>query len=110
RSSGLDVVGTPAYMSPEQARGQPADASSDWYCVGVMLYEALTGSPPFRGPALDVLMRKQRLDPPPPSAVMAGIPPELDLLCVRLLDRDPARRPDGEEVLRALRGESLALA
>ncbi|MDJ0840153.1 MAG: protein kinase [Acidobacteriota bacterium] len=101
-----DVSGTPAYMSPEQARGQDIGPASDWYSVGVMLYEALTGFLPFRGNIMRVIYDKQRLDPRPPSETLADIPTELDELCHGLLSRDPAQRPDGTAILRAL-GKAL---
>lgn len=88
------LVGTPAYMSPEQAVGAPLTEASDWYSVGVMLFEALTGAVPISGTGLAVLAKKQRLDAPRPSALVRGVPPELDDLCVQLLRREPDRRPD----------------
>ncbi|HVK75654.1 MAG TPA: serine/threonine-protein kinase [Kofleriaceae bacterium] len=96
------AVGTVAYMAPEQAADLPLTPASDWYALGAMLYEALTGQRPFRGSPPEVLMRKQREDPPLPSAVAAGVPGDLERLCVRLMDRDPERRPDGHTVLAAL--------
>ncbi|MCA9675292.1 MAG: protein kinase, partial [Myxococcales bacterium] len=96
------AVGTPAYMSPEQAADRPLTDAADWYAVGVMLYEALAARRPFDGNATIILGRKQREDPAPPSSFAPGTPADLDALCMRLLSRDPMHRPDGPEVLAAL--------
>ncbi len=104
RGSAADgVSGTPAYMSPEQAAALELGTPSDWYGVGVMLYEALTGHRPYdhlQGVAL--LMAKQIGSPEPPSAREPDVPPDLERLCMDLLARDPSTRPTGVDVLRRL--------
>ncbi len=96
------LVGTAAYMSPEQAARRPLSPASDWYSVGVMLFEALVGHVPFSGAAADVLRRKQEVDAPRPSDLRRGVPEDLEQLAVRLLARDPATRPSAAEILTAL--------
>jgi tetratricopeptide (TPR) repeat protein len=102
-------AGTPAYMAPEQAVSVHVGPEVDWYAVGVMMFEALTGKVPFEGPPLQVLTRKQRDEPPPPSSVASGVPADLDSLCTALLRFDPDARPTGGHVLRALRGGTTTL-
>ena len=96
------LFGTPAYMAPELMQGQPAAPASDWYAVGVMLYEALTGQKPFAGPVVEQAVLKQQADAPRPSSVARDVPDDLDALCVALLQRDPLARPSGAEVLARL--------
>ncbi|WZO98998.1 protein kinase [Isosphaeraceae bacterium EP7] len=116
--SGLDdpdstenhVVGTVGYMSPEQAAGGLLTPASDWYSVGVMLYAALTGRLPFIGSSLEVLTRKVREDPQPPSRLVEGLPDDLCSLCMELLSRVPETRPQGDEVLRRLGAAGPATA
>jgi hypothetical protein len=91
------VVGTIQYMSPEQAACERLTPASDWYAVGVMLYEALTGRRPFSGDAATILLGKKSLSPVPPAALVRGIPWDLNRLCINLLQRDPRRRPTREE-------------
>ncbi|MFI5459430.1 MAG: protein kinase [Isosphaerales bacterium] len=91
------IAGTPGYMAPEQAAGLPVSASGDWYSVGVMLYEALSGCRPFSGSLWEILQAKQTLDPPPLPESTA-IPTDLAALCMRLLARDPQERPDALEI------------
>jgi hypothetical protein len=101
--TGGALVGTPAYMAPEQAFAETVGPECDWYSIGSVLYVALTGRLPVWGKtSVEVLTRKQIEDPPPPSAIRSGVPPDLDELCMALLNRDPAKRPSGAEVLRRL--------
>jgi hypothetical protein len=92
------VRGTPAYMAPEQAAGGPVTAAADWYAVGAMLFESLTGRLPFLGSARQMLRRKQEVEAPDPGALSAGLAPDLVDLCRALLRREASRRPDAREI------------
>jgi len=104
--SGTVSVGTPAYMAPEQiSNTAPVDGAADWYAVGVMLYESLTGRLPFTGSLLEVLGAKTYSSPKPPSSISGDVPPEWCQLCLRLLAREPDARPNAQQVLRWLGGD-----
>ncbi|MEO6326636.1 MAG: AAA family ATPase, partial [Thermoanaerobaculia bacterium] len=76
----------------------------DWYSVGAVLYEALTGKLPFPGDSVEVLVNKQWFDPPSPQQLDPSLPDDLNALCCALLSRDPAARPTGREVLKIIGG------
>jgi eukaryotic-like serine/threonine-protein kinase len=96
------IVGTIAYMAPEQGEGESVTPASDWYAVGVMLYQALTGRLPFVGTVTSILTRKPTEAPPAPIEVDSSVAEDLSALCVDLLRIDATRRPEGIEVLRRL--------
>lgn len=87
------AAGTWTYMSPEQSAALPLSPASDLYSVGVMLYEVLTGTPPFRENALNSLYARQYRDPIPPKRLRPDISPQLNRLCMGLLQRSPTHRP-----------------
>ena len=93
------AVGTPVYMSPEQASDQTLSEASDWYSVGAMLYEALTGRRPFEGDSEQVMTRKQTELPYEPRQLAPGAPIDLARLCMLLLEPSPRKRPSGHAIL-----------
>ena len=87
------VIGTAQYLSPEQARGVKVDARSDVYSLGCVLYEILTGEPPFVGDSpVAVAYQHVREDPVPPSERHSGISPELDAVVLKALAKNPENR------------------
>jgi serine/threonine-protein kinase len=92
-TSDTTILGTVAYLSPEQVATGASDARSDVYSAGITLYEMLTGVPPFTGDTpISVAYRHVNEDVPPPSAAVPGLPAELDELVRRATRRDPAQR------------------
>jgi serine/threonine-protein kinase len=87
------VMGSPSFMSPEQASGRPVDFRSDVYSLGATLYDRLLGDPPFPGHnVFDVLRRVQEDKPAPPHAVDPSIPASLGMIAMKCLEKDPAGR------------------
>ena len=88
-------MGTAAYMSPEQARGQTVDKRTDVYALGCVLYEMLTGRKPFAGGEYPALLFKHlNAEPPQPSAARPGIPVALDAVVARSMAKNPESRFD----------------
>jgi serine/threonine protein kinase len=87
------VMGTPDYISPEQVKGKRGDGRSDIYAAGVMLYEMLTGTTPFKGPNAFAIMNDRMLNNPvPPREIDPSITPELQEIIYRAIERDPKNR------------------
>ena len=103
-AAGAPVIGTAAYLAPEQVRGQQVGPAGDVYSAGILLFELLTGRTPFTGanPDETAVMRLER-DVPPPSSLIAGVPAEIDELVLRATRRNPEERfADGGEFLVAV--------
>lgn len=93
------VVGTPEYMSPEQAADLPVDQRADLYCLGLVMVAMMTGGPPFRGPLREVLECQRSRRPPRIATLVPDVPPALDELIDRLLDKQTANRPANAAVV-----------
>jgi hypothetical protein len=102
-SDGPGVTGTTGYMAPEQALGENVGPAADFYALGVLLFECLTGRLPFEGSLDDVLGAKMAGRLRPPSALATEVAVDLDQLCVALLRADPAQRPTAPQILERLR-------
>jgi eukaryotic-like serine/threonine-protein kinase len=96
------VIGTAQYLSPEQARGEQVDARSDVYSAGCVLYELLTGEPPFTGDSpVAVAYQHVREDPNPPSSVYSAVSPALDAIVLKALAKNPLNRYQSAAELRS---------
>jgi serine/threonine-protein kinase len=96
------IVGTPEYLSPEQARGGQIDARSDLYSMGVILFEMLTGQPPFRGDTpLAIVLKHLDAPPPLPSSITPTADPKLEAVCLKALSKAPADRYSSAREMRA---------
>jgi serine/threonine-protein kinase len=107
------VIGTAQYLSPEQARGESVDARSDVYSLGCLLYELVTGAPPFTGDSpVAVAYQHVREDPRLPSSINPEIPAELDAILLKAMSKNPANRYQSaadmrNDLLRALAGQRV---
>src|SRR5262249_13758131 len=89
------IMGTPGYMAPEQAAGQTREVgpAADVYALGVILYECLTGRPPFQGVSIwETVQMVLNADPVPPSQLRAGLPADLETICLKCLHKQAERR------------------
>jgi serine/threonine-protein kinase len=94
------VIGTPAYLSPEQILGEAGNAASDLYALGCVCYELLCGRPPFVGSASELISQHVHNPPDSPRRYRSDIPAELERLVLALLEKDPAVRPTSGEAVR----------
>ena len=100
------IIGTPAYMAPEQGRGDPVDARCDLFSLGVVMYRVCTGKQPFHGKdTVSTLMAVAMTEPDPPAKINMELPIELSDLVMKLLEKDPEKRiASANEVVEALQG------
>jgi hypothetical protein len=101
------LIGTPHYMSPEQAHGEVVDARADLYALGCLLYELVTSSPPFEGSGFEVLLAHLGRPAPLPSEKNPNVPESIDRLCAMLMRKKPDDRPQHADEVVALIDEAL---
>jgi serine/threonine protein kinase len=110
------AMGTPEYMAPEQAAGRPADARCDIYALVAIMYEMVTGLPPYSGDNfMEILTKKATIDPPPPLSIRSELPPQVSDLVMQSMARSPDSRPQTMEGLeyelnKCLAGRGIAVA
>ncbi|HSN27809.1 MAG TPA: protein kinase, partial [Kofleriaceae bacterium] len=110
------AMGTPEYMAPEQAAGRPADARTDIYSLGAIMYEMVTGVPPYQGDNfMEILTKKATQDPPPPTTIRPELPAQVSELVMAAMSRNPDGRPQTMESLeyelnKCLSGRGVAVA
>jgi serine/threonine protein kinase len=102
------LIGTPHYMSPEQAHGEVVDARADLYGLGCVLFELVTGTPPFDGSGFEVLLAHLGRPAPAPSSIVDDTPPCIDRLCAALLEKKPAARPASADAVVTMIDSALA--
>ena len=106
----LDLLGTPAYMAPEQLDGGEITPATDVYALGIVIYQMLTGKFPFSGEsALSMALKRLTTPPPSPREIIPELPREWEAVVLRCMERKPENRfASAEEVAKALRGERVA--
>lgn len=97
------MLGTPLYMAPEQCMGERVDGKADVYALGAMMFEMLSGRPPFSGPAPALIVHHVSSPPPDLAVLVPGIPNDIKALVDRLLQKNPKRRPTMIQLLDELR-------
>jgi serine/threonine protein kinase/Tfp pilus assembly protein PilF len=106
------IVGTPLYLSPEQASGRPVDGRSDLFSLGALLYECIAGQSAFSGSSvIEIGAQVIHVNPPPPSTINPRVPPELDRITMKALEKSPdARYQSAEELVKDLRSVLATLS
>jgi eukaryotic-like serine/threonine-protein kinase len=107
RLTAAGLIGTPHYMSPEQAHGDPVDARADLYALGCLLFELVTGETPFAGSGFEVLLAHLGRPPPAPSSRNPDVPEAIDRLVLALMAKRPDDRPQAADAVVAAIDEAL---